>query len=41
VASDFTYFKLIGWGWVYLSTVLDDIPLHHLVEAVHHDDGGR
>jgi transposase InsO family protein len=22
--TDFTYFKLIGWGWVYLSTVLDD-----------------
>ena len=20
----FTYFKIIGWGWVYLSTVLDD-----------------
>jgi len=22
--TDLTYFKLIGWGWVYLSTVLDD-----------------
>ena len=22
--TDFTYFKIIGWGWVYLSTVLDD-----------------
>jgi putative transposase len=21
---DFTYFKIIGWGWMYLSTVLDD-----------------
>ncbi|TCT00449.1 homeodomain-containing protein [Aquabacter spiritensis] len=21
--TDFTYFKLIGWGWMYLSTVLD------------------
>ncbi len=21
---NFTYFKIIGWGWVYLSTVLDD-----------------
>ena len=20
----FTYFKIIGWGWVYLSTVRDD-----------------
>ena len=22
--TDFTYFKFIGWGWMYLSTVLDD-----------------
>ena len=22
--TDFTYCKIIGWGWVYLSTVLDD-----------------
>jgi len=22
--TDFTYFKIIGWGWLYLSTVLDD-----------------
>ncbi|HWK67534.1 MAG TPA: IS3 family transposase [Xanthobacteraceae bacterium] len=22
--TDFTYFKILGWGWVYLSTVLDD-----------------
>ena len=21
---DFTYLKVIGWGWFYLSTVLDD-----------------
>jgi transposase InsO family protein len=21
---DFTYFKIIGWGWNYLSTILDD-----------------
>ena len=20
----FTYFKIIGWGWMYLSTVLND-----------------
>jgi transposase InsO family protein len=22
--ADFTYFKLVSWGWYYLSTVLDD-----------------
>ena len=22
--TDFTYFKIIGWGWYYLSTILDD-----------------
>jgi transposase InsO family protein len=22
--TDFTYFKIIGWGWMYLSPVLDD-----------------
>jgi transposase InsO family protein/transposase-like protein len=22
--TDFTYFKIMGWGWYYLSTVLDD-----------------
>jgi transposase InsO family protein len=23
--TDFTYFKIIGWGWMYMSTVLDDL----------------
>ena len=22
--TDFTYFKIIGWGWYYLSKILDD-----------------
>jgi transposase InsO family protein len=22
--TDFTYLKFIGWGWFYLSTILDD-----------------
>ena len=22
--TDFTYFKIVGWGWYYLSTVFDD-----------------
>jgi transposase InsO family protein len=22
--TDFTYFKVVGWGWFYLSTILDD-----------------
>jgi len=28
--TDFTYFKIIGWGWYYLSTILDDYSLYIL-----------
>ena len=37
--TDFTYFKIIGWGWMYSSTVLDDFALHHQLEVVQHDAG--
>ena len=28
--TDFTYFKIIGWGWFYLSTVRDDFSRYIL-----------
>lgn len=29
--TDFTYYKIIGWGWMYLSTVLDDYSRYIIV----------
>lgn len=28
--TDFTYLKIVGWGWMYLSTVLDDFS-HYII----------
>jgi putative transposase len=43
--TDFTYLKVIGWGWFYLSTILDNprrlLALHYCLEAVHHHESRR
>ena len=41
--TDFTYFKIIGWGWMYLSTSLDDYSRYIIrLEAVlDHEGRGR
>jgi putative transposase len=32
--TDFTYFKIIGWGWFYLSTILDDFSRYIVAWAL-------
>ena len=38
--TDFTYLKVIGWGWFYLSTIPTTIPVRGRLEAVHDHEGG-
>ena len=38
--TDFTYLKVIGWGWFYLSHHPGRLlALHHRLEALHDDEG--
>lgn len=43
--TDFTYFKIKGWGWYYLSTILDDysryIVYHELCSTMKSEDVER
>ena len=40
--TDFTYFKVIGWGWMYLSTILDDYSRYIIAwKLCHHHESQR
>ena len=39
--TDFTYLKVIGWGWYYLSTILDDYSRYIIAWEAVHDDACR
>ena len=34
--TDFTYLKIIGWGWMYLSTILDDFSRYVIAWKLWH-----
>ena len=38
--TDFTYLKVIGWGWFYLSTILDDFSRYIIAWKLWHHHGG-
>jgi transposase InsO family protein len=39
--TDFTYLKVTGWGWYYLSTILDDFSRYIVAWKLLHDHEGR
>jgi transposase len=39
--TDFTYFKIVGWGWYYLSTILDDYSRFIIILAFMYFYGGN
>ena len=39
--TDFTYLKVTGWGWFYLSTILDDYSRYIVAWKLCTNDEGR
>ncbi len=39
--TDFTYLKVLGWGWFYLSTILDDYSRYIIAWKLLHQHAGR